>query len=617
MAIETRARNFFADGDSDPPGRYRAGGVFRFDLQTRALEKVADGDLFDEASNEFLRRGASNPSISATGRYVVFATAEPLLAVDVNDNVDVYVRDMAVPIGSQGAFDLVSARAGGDEPAAYGPPAFPFPGSEPGAEVSPGVAISADGQKVAFRTETASDLPAAGPASAPAGQILLRDREANSTTLVTDVWNPATGEMTGQPAGGALGAVLSADGTTVAWTGGSAGDQTRFLDGENPEPSLLYYLWRRVADGPQAPTRRITGLADPDDPACPLGSTTIFDQFSVGPCYGPLTDQEANRTSITAQLPALSGNGRTVAFLTGAGPRPNASTGPGLDLFMTDMTDGLSRKQATVELTRDTVGTDPATGPPLGSVAMSANGRFLAITTARTRFALPVLQLQGEPRPVPGPRELYVVDLQNRTLERVTHSFSGGDIDADVLNGVTLSADGGRLAFASFAASLFRGDANQRVDAFVATHTPDLDPVPSDERLGKGGPAGAIEFDREGPQIGVRAKSRPSGAILLTVSVPAAGGVKAVARARVGRPRKTRTLATESARARGFARSEVRILLHPVARYRAELRERGTVPGHASVTYVASRGGRRASASLRIAFRQALPPNSHGRRAQK
>ncbi|HEX5982975.1 MAG TPA: hypothetical protein VFY69_02095, partial [Solirubrobacterales bacterium] len=160
VAIQTRARNFFADDDPDPPGRYRAGGIFRFDLATKALEKVADGDLFDEETNAFVRRGASNPSISADGRYVAFATAEPLLAADLNDHVDVYVRDMDVPIGSAGAYDLVSARDGGDVPASYGSPSVPTPGSEPGSDVSRGVAISADGTKVAFRTEVASDLPA-------------------------------------------------------------------------------------------------------------------------------------------------------------------------------------------------------------------------------------------------------------------------------------------------------------------------------------------------------------------------------------------------------------------------------------------------------------------------
>ena len=612
VAIQTRARNFFADDDPDPPGEYRAGGVFRFDLETQALEKVADGDLFDEGSNAFLRRGASNPSISADGRYVAFATAEPLVAADANDHVDVYVRDMSLPIGTAGAYDLVSARDGGDVPAAYGAPAVQTPGSEPGSDVSRGVAISADGRRVAFRTEAPTDLPASGNVDVPAGQVLVRDRLTNSTALVTARRDSGTGAMTAVPAGGALGAALSADGTTVAWTGGNAGDQSRFLGGETPDPSFPYYLWRRVADGPGAPTRRITGLADPDDPACPPGASNNFDQISTGPCYGPLTDQEANRTSISGQLPALSADGRTVAFLTGAGPRPLAFTGPGLDLYLTHMDPGLTRKEATVELTRDTVGTDAATASPLGSVAISADGRHLAVTTVRTKFVLPALQLLGEPRPVPGPRELYAVDLQAGTIERVARSYDEGDIGADVLNGPTLSADGSRIAFASFAANLFFGDANATTDAFVAERTPEEPPTPPPPAPGAG--LESTVEDDHGPSIAVRVRQLADGAVQLTVSVPAAGGVRAVAKAAAGRPRRQRTLGTATARARGTARSEVKLVLRAVGRYRAELRRRGRIPGRAVVTYVASRGGRRASATRAIAFRHARATSGRGSR---
>lgn len=603
VAIQTRARNLFADDDPDPPGQYRAGGVFRFDLATKALEKVADGDLFDEGSNAFLRLGASNPSVSADGRYVAFVTAEPLIAADLNDHVDVYVRDMSLPIGTPGAYDLVSARDGGDVPASYGAPSVPTPGSEPGSDLSRGVAISADGRKVAFSTDVATDLPASGAVDVPAGQVFLRDREADTTTLVTAKRDPGTGAMTQLPAGGAIGAALSADGGTVAWTGGNAGDQTRFLGGETAEPSFLYYLWRRIGDGPAAPTRRITGVADPDDPACPPGSLTNFDQFSTGPCYGPLTDQEANRTSISGQLPALSGDGNTVAFLTGAGPRPLGTTGPGLDLFVTRMNAGLSRKAATVELTRDTVGTDAATASPLSSLAISASGRYLALTTVRTAFVLPALATIGEPRSVPGPRELYMVDLEARTIERVTRSYAQGDIGADVLNGPTLSADGSRIAFAAFASNLFFGDANQTTDAFVAERAPEEPPGPKLADPGAGGES-SIEESR-GPSIRVRVKERPGGVVQLTVSVPEAGGVRAVARAAAGQPRKQRTLATASGRARGLTRSEVKLLLRPVERYRSELRRRGVISGRAVVNYVAARGARRASATRTIVFRQA------------
>lgn len=612
VAFQTRARNFFADDDPDPPGQYRAGGVFRFDLETQTLRKVADGDLFDEATNQFLRRGASNPSISADGRYVAFATAEPLAAADANDHVDVYVRDMDVASGQPGAYDLVSVRDGGDAPAAYGTPSVPTPGSEPGSDVSRGVAISADGSKVAFRTDAPTDLPAGGAVDVPAGQVFIRDRVADTTTLVTARRDPESGAMTNIPAGGAAGAALSADGTTVAWTGGNAGDQTRFLGGENPEPGFLYYLWRRVADGPNAPTRRITGLADSDDPACPPGSSTNFDQSSTGPCYGPLTDQEANRTSISGQLPALSGDGLTVAFLTGAGPRPLAFTGPGLDLYVTRMDSGLTRKAATVELTRDTVGTDAATASPLGSVAISRDGQHLALTTVRTKFVLPALTQIDEPRQVPGPRELYAVDLGANTIERVARSYAEGDISADVLNGPTLSTDGSRIAFAAFASNLFYGDANQTTDAFVAERTPEETPGPPPAPPGAGLES-SIEEDR-GPSIRVRAKAKPGGAVVLTVSVPAAGGVKALAKAAAGDPRKQRVLATATARARGLTRSEVKMTLRPVARYRPELRRRGQMKGRAIVTYVAARGGRKAVATRAIVFRQTLRNEPRGGR---
>lgn len=613
VAIQTRARNFFADDDPDPPGQYRAGGVFRFDLETRALEKVADGDLFDEATNAFLRRGASNPSISADGRYVAFATAEPLLPADANDHVDVYVRDMAVPIGTAGDYDLVSARDGGDLAASYGEPVLPVPGSEPGSDLSRGVAISADGSRVAFRTDVASDLPAGGPVDVPAGQVLVRDRQANTTTLVTARRDPETGAMTGLPAGGAVGAALSADGSTVAWTGGNAESQTRFLGGENTEASFLFYLWRRIGDGPSAPTRRITGLADPDDPACPPGAVSKFDQSSTGPCYGPLTDQEAIRTSITAQVPALSADGNTVAFLTGAGPRPLASNNAGLDLFLTRMNPGLSRKQATIELTRDTIQPDTATASPLGAVSISASGRYLAFTSVRTEFVLPTLAMVGEPRPIPGPRELYVVDLEAMTLERVVSSYSGGDIGADVLNGATISADGSRIAFAAFASDLFFGDANQTSDAFVAERTPEEPPGALPVAPGAGLES-SVEESR-GPSIRVRARAKPGGVVELTVSVPAAGGVKALARAAAGEPRRQRTLATDQGRARGLARSEVKLVLRPVARYRPELRRRGRIRGRALVTYVAARGGRRAAATRTVVFRQ--KPGDSRRRGGK
>jgi WD40-like Beta Propeller Repeat len=605
VAIQTRSRNFFADGDPDPAGEFRAGGIFRFDLQTRTLVKVADGDLFRESDKALLRRGATNPSISADGRFIAFSTAQQLVPADANSNLDVYVRDMSVPPGEPGSYALASARDGGSTPATYAPPAIPLPAGNPGVDVSPGVAISADGTKVAFRTEAESDLPARPGADAPAGQIFLRDLTTQQTTLITAARDPATGSMTVGPAGGALGAVLSADGTTVAWTGRRAAEQTRFLGGENTDPSFNYYLWRRAPFGAAEETRRITGLADPDDPVCRQteeenpGMTTVFNPGASGPCLGPLTDQEGNRADIGSQLPALSGDGYTVAFLTGAGPRPLVQSGSGLDLYVTDMHPGLSRKAATVELTRDNAGGDLATSSPLGSVAISPDGRYLGLTTSRTKFVLPALRQVGSARVVPGPQELYVVDLWAGSIERATRSTSGGDTDGGVQDGVTVSSGAERLAFSSFAGNLFFGDANQRADAFVATR---LAEAPGGAPGGGNGDAGAssVSVGRGGPRVIVRAKAKADGVVVLTITVPAAGGVKAVATAHTGRPERQHTIASRRTHARG--KGSFNLVIRAGARFRPLLRGGGELHARIRVTFTPAAGGRRLHGSTAVTF---------------
>ena len=607
VAVDTFARNFFAADDPDPPGMFRSGGIFRFDLATRELRKVADGNLMDESDGSFIRRGASSPSISADGRYVAFATAAPLVAADGNDNIDVYVRDMDLPLppgGSCGlvppcAYRIASARDGGATPASYGTPANPFPGSNPGADVTRGVAISADGSRVVFRTEAPSDLPAAAAADVPAGQVFVRDLTTMKTTLVTAARDPESGQMTTAPAGGAVGAAISADGSTVAWTGAHAPQQTRFLGGENQEATFLYYLWRRIADGPGAQTRRVTGLADPDDPGCPANATSFFDGTSTGPCFGPLTDQESFRAGTSNLVPALSGDGYTVAFLTGAALRPAENPGSSLDLFVTEMRPGLSRKQSTAELTRGPIVIDPASSPPLTSLAMAPGGRFLAVTTSRTKFTLPALQLLGSPRAVPGINELYVVDLRDRTIERVTHGVGGNDIDGSVQDGVTISADGSRVAFTSFADNLFRGDANPAPDAFVATRLAEA-PVEPGSGAGEAPGVSSVKVDRAGRRLLVRAKAKHGGIVVLTISVPAAGKIKAVASARTGRPPRRHTIAQRKTRARG--RGSFKLVIRAGARFRPALRRGRELKSRIRVSFQPRGGGRRLHASTAATF---------------
>jgi hypothetical protein len=550
-----------------------------------------------------LIRGAQNPSVSAEGRFVAFSSGHQLVPADTNPNVDVYVRDMTLPASAPGAYELVSARDGGDVPATYNG------GSggtvQPGAEVTRGAAISADGQSVVFRTLVPSDLPATAGATTPAFQVFHRDRATNRTTLATRV------EGTGDPAGGALGeAGVSGDGSTVVWTGQNARTQARFLPGEPGDNGLFHYLWRRVADGPGAETRRITGVADPDDPACPPGGSVSPDASATGPCYGPLTNPEHIGADISSQLPAMSANGRRIAFVTGSGPRPNNATGVGLDLYVTEMTSGLSRKAATAELTRDIPENLNASGP-IDSLAMSADGRFLALTTVRTQFVLTTLRFTRPPRLFPTARELYVVDLHERTIERGVVGIDGTDINGPIQQGTTISGDGGRIAFVSGASNLFVGDANQRADAFTITREPEPAPGPPPGPPGGGGAGDSGEEQLGGDaalRLRVRARSLRRGVVELRVAAPAPGTVTAHARARVKTRGRRATLRTLARATRFTPRAgQVLLRLRVVRRYRAQLRRRGRIAARATVVFSPSRGGPRRRARPRIVFRQTRP----------
>lgn len=612
VAMETRATNFFADEDPDPPSKYRVGGIFRRDMQTGALERVADGDTFKEADNSLVFKGARAPSISADGRYIAFSTPQPLVAADTNGNLDVYVRDMSRAPGAPGAYTLASAKDGGDAPTAYA--SF---GGDPnlvGSDVWPGAAISANGRRVVFRTvEVGSDLPNQPGTTTPGYNLFVRDLDARSTTLVT------RDRGTGAPAGGAIGgpAGISGDGSTVAWPGQSAPAQTRFLTGESQDSFATYYLWRRVADGPSAPTRRVTGEVDLDDPGCPPNAAIQPDGTLTGPCYGPLTTREEGVGGIANRLPSLSADGYGVTFLTAAGPRPNIQTGTGLDAWVTDMHPGVSRKAGSRELTRE--GQDSAAGGQIESVALSPDGRHVGLTSTRSKYVLPTTpQPIGTFRAFPDARDLYLIDLSANTIERVTRSAGGGDDSGDA-GAPTLSTDGSTIAFASTAGDLFFGDANERSDVFVATRQPE----PAAGGLTDEPPPSSVS-DAEGDQVDlgggdepflrVSPKRQKDGRVLLVVNVPSAGLLAAVAKARLsvkvaGKRRRTRIMVREVARARLRAGrpGRVSLVLVPARRYRSLVRSRRGLGATVRLDFKPARG-RALNESVHVVF--AVSPTS-------
>jgi hypothetical protein len=199
-----------------------------------------------------------------------------------------------------------------------------------------------------------------------------------------------------------------------------------------------------------------------------------------------------------------------------------ATLSPNLDLFLTHMNPGLTRKQSTTELTRDGATPDVRTSPPIQGVAMSADGRYLVIATNRVNFILPTLAPIATLRSQPDDTELYEIDLQQLTLDRVSTSLSGGDTDGDAGARPTVNADGSLVAFTSGASNLFFGDANRLPDAFVATRAV--------QRASNAPPPGANTqppgFDLSTPpakHVTAKATSRTDGSVRLAITTPGSG----------------------------------------------------------------------------------------------
>lgn len=628
VAMQTEASNFFAADDPDPPGECRIGGVFRRGVDDATLEKVADGDTYvSDSGNGFacpssslVFQGAENPSISADGEYVVFSTNEQLTPQPTNGAGEVYERDMGVAIPScdltkptctPNPFTLVSVNNDGT-PAQFQTPSPPQPGANPGAALWPGTSVSADGQRVLFRTTVASNLPGDGATpTTPAQQLFVRDLSAGTTTLVTQTISGA------QPAGGAFGpSSLSADGTAVAWTGTNATEQTPFLAGETPNDSEPYYLWRQLS-GPltSAGTRRVTGIADLDDPGCDHATAFVStDETATGPCYGPLTLQESQLSGLGLLPPALSADGYTVAFVTAAGPRPNPNK-PGVpDVWVTSMAPGVSRKAGTRELTSAGDPSDPLASDPVLGVAISPDGTQIALTSQRTEWGfLPSPVPTGGFRGLADDTDVELVNLSADTIERVTVGYDGSDTDGNTVGAPTLSEDGARIAFASNADNLFFGDANSVADVFVAQRQPlpqAVAPPPPPAQQSNA----VTQFPDlpASPTISISSHQRlRDGGEKLIVHVPTAGTLKAVARAREHaaasrarrgkkpKPPRLRTLATTSVVAKGAA--FVAVMLVPQAPFTALERRGQSFSTRVSLIFT-ERGGAHLTKGITLTF---------------
>jgi hypothetical protein len=579
-------------------------GVWRRELKTDTVEAVAVGEPGTPAGS------AELPSISESGQYVSFTTTAALAPKnDTNLGPDVYVRNMDVPetqpCAEEEAIQPMQACAFTLASAVNGSPhglSYEYPNSEEreydernfGAEAAGRSALSASGEALVFVTTAPSNL--AGAAT-PELQVAVRYLKSGKTELVSVAYDPATGKPAPGPepvpvsegrgavysVGGfnlpqpyeltpQVPASISADGSTVAWMAQNVGAQAPTLADETLSPEYAEPLWRRIGEGEETPTRRVTGGSDPTNPACVAsGETALPEQPSPSdPCQGPF---RTNPYGIWVHIedgdlvPRLSADGYTVAFLAQA---PLVSFGHDFDveaqtrhsdLYVADMHEGLSRVQALTPLTELASGNEGvlATNAPIIDYGVSPDGQQVAFTTMRTQFILGSPAYVSAPQAVPGMLELFDVDLADDTLTRVTHGYRGEPSESpyketndaedqyeaafELYDGAlspSFSEVGELLAFSSTASNLVYGDGNtpslsestdrlgDGSDVFVLKHEtfPD-DPAPQTISGVPPGPSLTSPWS-----LGVTALSLANGSVRLFVELPGSGSLHAVASGR-------------------------------------------------------------------------------------
>ncbi|WP_341719596.1 hypothetical protein QQG74_07685 [Micromonospora sp. FIMYZ51] len=258
--------------------------------------------------------------------------------------------------------------------------------------------VSADGQYVAFTSAAPNLTP--GDTN-ETWDVLIRDRRTGTTSRVSQSTAGVAGDSS------SYGHSLSPDGRYVSFTSEAA----NLVPGDTNGASDGFIHDRRTGR-----TSRVT-----------------------------LTDGDA-QADARSYAPAISADGRFVAFVSDATNLVSGDTNGVADIFLRD-------RQAGTTVRVSGTNADAASDAP----AISADGRFVAFTSEATNLV---------PGDTNGTADVFLRDLRTGSLRRANVATSGGQANGLTVS-PTVSADGRFVAFSSEATNLVSGDTNGVADVFV------------------------------------------------------------------------------------------------------------------------------------------------------
>ncbi|MCJ7510740.1 MAG: hypothetical protein MUP14_07635 [Dehalococcoidia bacterium] len=262
--------------------------VFVHDRQAGATELVS----VDSAGNQG-NSVSANPVISADGRYVAFASqASNLVAGDTNDDIDVFVHDRQT-----GATTRVSVDSAGNE----------------GNWWSQHAAISSDGRYVAFSSQASNLVP---EGTNGYEHIFVHDRDADGDGIFDEAGAIATRVLTGEGNAHSTDPAMSPDGRYVVFQSWASN-----LVAEDTNGVVDIFVHDRDTDG-----------------------DGIFDEAGATATERVSVDSAGNQGNEESQWPAISADGRYVTFAAWASNLVPGDTNGNHDVFWHDRQTGATER---------------------------------------------------------------------------------------------------------------------------------------------------------------------------------------------------------------------------------------------------------------------------------
>ncbi|MCG8591242.1 MAG: hypothetical protein MJE66_18270 [Proteobacteria bacterium] len=421
------------------------------DLVAGDANQVADVFVYDRGTSTTTRASVDDqgvegddtsvgPAISADGSLVAFSSdATNLVAADANQAGDVFVRDLALGTTERVSVDSAGVEATG---------------------ASGEASISADGSRVAFASD-AADL--VSDDTNGVRDVFVHDRTSATTTRCSVGQTPAEAD------GLSADSSTSGDGRFIAFDSLAtnlvpAGNILRDVYVYDAKKQRVTQVSVDNTGAPGAGHSYSPSISEDGryvafhssasnlDPADVYGGRDVFvHDRQTGVTTLVSVDSAGVQGAQPSTDPAISADGRHVAFQTGAALDPGDTNGLN-DIYVRDL-----QSNTTHWVSMDWSG-QAADGASQWST-VSGNGNLVAFVSWATDL-LPNNEDQN------GHGDIFVHDLAAGVTTRISVDNAGWETD-DHSGSPSISADGGHVAFYSHASNLDPADTTTEPDVYV------------------------------------------------------------------------------------------------------------------------------------------------------